>query len=191
MKIRTIILALTVVVGGCALNVTPVTRSFELSQIIRAKVEMQLLTDASESKVATGDSHKKYFPRLVAFLEENGVQTFAMSDEFKAAAGPGQQLLGYYIKEKKSILINTDVAPNLQLATLLHEFGHHIQPMETGDMSGQVFAEAISFFVCEAIGLDVSEASQGYMSKFEYDLILIKYSKHIDIAVATILKGIQ
>lgn len=178
----------SIVLSGCVL-VTTETPAFTLSQIISAKRDMHII-DGNSLKRIDGDSHIIYVERMKEFIKSHGLDVVVMS-EMSKHIDDGSTLWGYYDKQGKKILLNTDISPNAQFATLVHEFGHHLQPMDYTNMDGQVFAEAVSYFVCQGVGLDVEQSSQEYMSGFNYDYVLTHYSRNIAVASAYVLKGIR
>ena len=66
----------------------------------------------------------------------------------------------------ESVRISNEVEPAQQLKTLVHELGHillHPPEQQNDRYKKEIEAESVAFVVCNAIGLDTSSYSHGYV----------------------------
>jgi hypothetical protein len=156
-----------------------------------------------------GSAHSKTFLKLVAHAGRQGIKVYGtdMADTFSNILEPGETLFGYYLPASDAvenklpavphIFLEKSLSPDAMLQTLAHELGHHyatvMAPRLTGEEDGQVFAEAVAFLVCQAIGLDTFKSSAGYLweQEREHLWVLQFYAREIDAAAAAIIKELK
>jgi len=133
-----------------------------------------------------GDSHAAYIPKLEAFAETQGVLVLSY---------PGAESdWGTFNHITGIIWINSTMSPNQQVATLVHEIGHVLQPAELGiGGPADVFAEAVSFIYCNRIGLDTAHSSFAYLRSngLLARMTIHQYEKEINAVVDELIRVIQ
>lgn len=163
---------------------------------LAGKIRIQQIagTLSTDPKMIGGDNLKPYLEPIKAMIERRNIRIIDMSEyDLDYTPKKGTVLWGYADIDRHYLFIDNNIGTNAVVATLLHEFGHFLQPIKYTDANasdGQAFAEAISVLVCEKLGLDISKASYPYMvtPEFEYEKTLQFYAPQIDAAVAMILK---
>lgn len=175
-----------ILVGSCASMGTYSTVTLENSiKMLDANVH-----GAPQVEGIPGDSHAEYLPKLYAAAQARGVEVELIT--FEVNVLEGEMMWGFYDGMGK-LLIEKSLSKNEQVATIVHELGHHIAPVELdGTQDGQVFAEALSAIVCEGIGLDTITAVRTYFWKFpQWDKVLKRYSGTIDREAQQLLKELR
>lgn len=172
-----LIWGLALLTSACA---TIGTEPIELANQIHTKVELGLI-QPRQPKVITGDALGSYIPKMEALLTGKHIVIRPITEfllTFKL--GPGESLWGYYDATDRVLYVDRALQPNALFATLVHEYGHSLQPKGLG-MNGQVYAEALSYFVCQKLGLDIGDASMAYMADpdFNYSDILQRYASKL------------
>lgn len=166
----------------------PATASIELlGQLNNA----QTTQTVGITSVVEGDSHMYLLEPMIRYAESIGVSVqrigkFKVNDEWVA---------GGFSRKTKTIFLDVDQPPNMQVATFAHELGHalapsHLRPKTPG---AEVFAEVVSCLVMRAFGLDVTRESFAYITYSQSDGIFAMqlYGQEIDLAVAAIVAGIK
>ena len=78
--------------------------------------------------------------------------------------------LGYYSKSENRIVVKSGMSQAQTIKTTVHEVAHSIMHCENGSernadrKTKEVEAESVAYIVCNAIGLDTSEYSFGYIA---------------------------
>jgi hypothetical protein len=145
-------------------------------------------------KDINGESHLKYFDPLLKYANSKGVTVKVMNKAFmeQMELGGTETLWGYYDDSTKIIWLNPQLSSNAAVATLAHELGHFFQPRELDTSEdGQVFAEAVSWIVCNRLHLNINESSMSYMLRYDYKDILTKYNREINLVSDEMLEAIQ
>ena len=111
----------------------------------------------------TGDSHAHLLPRLVAFCASLGY-----SVSFQAIDGPAG---GWCDRKAKRIVVDSGVAPNAQLRTLVHETAHAlgVDYRQYSRAQSEVLADTICFVACSSVGLAVDGESVAYVAGWGED----------------------
>jgi N-terminal domain of anti-restriction factor ArdC len=111
----------------------------------------------------TGDSHAHLLPRLVAFCESLGY-----SVSFEQVDGPAG---GWCDRTAKRIVVDTGVAANAQLRTLVHETAHAlgVDYRQYSREQSEVLADTICFVACSSVGLAVDGESIAYVAGWGED----------------------
>jgi hypothetical protein len=190
---------LLVIVSALTLGCSAAFGSITLRNIVQLHEEHELVKD---DMVVKGNSHFPFLLKLAAHARGQGIRVVAldMCQLFPEDCAAGETVFGYYepAEDNKqgqtTIYLEKSVEANMMVSTLAHELGHHYQPEAlVGEMEGQAFAEAVSFLVCRAIGLDTTRQTVSYLSlsQRQYLWVLDKYHKEIDAAVAAILEDVN
>ena len=113
----------------------------------------------------TGEDLAPVLPRLIELGREIGSQV-----EFEAI--PGQRR-GYYELESRRIAIRSDMAPNAQVKTLIHELAHALLRAERSEddpaleqAAEELVVESVAYTVCGALGLDSAGYSIPYLASW-------------------------
>lgn len=111
----------------------------------------------------TGDSHAHLLPRLCAFCESIG---YSVSRE--AIDGPAG---GWCDQRAKRIVVDSGVAPNAQLRSLVHETAHAlgVDYQQYSRARSEVLADTICFVACSSVGLAVDGESIAYVAGWGED----------------------
>jgi hypothetical protein len=109
------------------------------------------------------DSHAHLLPRLEAFCESLGY-----SVSFEAIDGPAG---GWCDRQAKRIVVDSGVAPNAQLRTLVHETAHAlgVDYQQHSREQAEVLADTICFVACSSVGLAVDGESIAYVAGWGED----------------------
>jgi hypothetical protein len=138
-----------------------------------------------------GNSHVYLMPRLVEAGRKRGLLGVTFL-HFPDAFPEWPFLWGYYEKKSKVLLIEMTLTPNSQVATIIHEMGHHLQPAGLGGSEGQVFAETVAYLVCKRLGLDTFKSSATYLRQFQHRFsVTQRFAKEIDAAVEALVRDIK
>ncbi len=135
-----------------------------------------------------GDSHQRYFKPLVALAASLDVHVL-LADDLQPP-----ELWGFH--KGGLIVLRGTLSPNGLVATLLHEIGHVVQPYSytSSRLEREVFAETVSYLVCQRLGLDIGQASLAYMRPNNAEAraiilsALVRQCRQIDTAVAFIMQ---
>lgn len=108
----------------------------------------------------TGDTHAMYLPKLAAFAREIG---------FTYAEKPLSGVDGYCDYKNKVIAVDETQAPNAKVVTAVHEIAHAlgVDYKTYTRRQAEVMVESAAFIVCDALGLDTSRNSVGYVGVFD------------------------
>jgi hypothetical protein len=111
----------------------------------------------------TGDSHAHLLPRLTGFC-----QSLGYSVSFQAIDGPAG---GWCDRQAKRIVVDSGVAPNAQLRTLVHETAHAlgVDYQQYSRELSEVLADTICFVGCSSVGLPVDGESVAYVAGWGED----------------------
>jgi hypothetical protein len=111
----------------------------------------------------TGDSHAHLLPRLVAFCQRLGY-----SVSFEQIDGPAG---GWCDRNAMRIVVDTGVAANAQLRTLVHETAHAlgVDYQQYSREQSEVLADTICFVACSSVGLAVDGESVAYVAGWGED----------------------
>lgn len=106
----------------------------------------------------SGDSHKQYLTPLKAFSKKLG---YAVS--FEDVPGKAE---GFCDAKGKRIVVSKTLAPNAQVAVLIHEIAHALGVGYEGygRKDAEVIVETATFIVTRGIGLDTSSSSVPYVA---------------------------
>ncbi len=181
---------ITLLTISCATLYNP---SLELESSIHRQAEIGAISP-EHVKDISGESHLKYFKPLLKYANSKGVIVKVMNEDFlnQMALGGPETLWGYYDDSTKTIWLNPELSSNAAVATLAHELGHFFQPRELDtNEDGQAFAEAVSWIVCHRIHLNIDESSMSYMLRYDYQDILTKYNREINLVSNEMLEAIQ
>ena len=149
----------------------------------------QLDTDGSpiaQLSKCEGNPHE-YTERLKQFVVARGIQ-LEYSDSIRPAQGqcsPGK------------IVLLPGLSPAVEFSTLAHETAHHLlhqtpRRAETTKRVRETEAEAITFVVCSAIGLEATNSSSDYILLYAGDKeLLIESLEHIQQASEEIIRAIM
>lgn len=136
-----------------------------------------------------GDSHAYAVLPLVGVARARGIRVVIKTDLRR-------DLWGFYSGETHTITINGGLSLNGQVATLIHELGHAMEPPHLNDLDGQVFAEALSYVVCKRLGLDIWRSTFTYLQgsaekQARIAATLRKHGDEIDAAAALLIGAIH
>lgn len=147
-----------------------------------AQTDGEPLPAPPRSEPLEGDSHAAYLPQLETFADSLGISVAYIDT---GSAG------GYWRASDRTIAIDESAAPNMQVATLVHELAHAqgIGYAEYGREAAEVIVETVTAIVCAGIGLDTFKRSVGYVTGWgEGTDALKKFTKTID-EIARKLEG--
>lgn len=156
------------------------SKGIKLDSTLRVYEDLDMLATATLD--VEGDSHGKYFPRLVLAAERRGVEV-VFADELLITGIPkGEIIWGFYDQEDNVIYLNAHQSLNALLTTLFHELGHAIGPEELkGQVDGQVFAEALAALSTSQLKLDTFKPSFLYLQQFpNRHAVIQKYAKQLE-----------
>jgi antirestriction protein ArdC len=109
----------------------------------------------------TGDSHAEYLPKLEAYAGSLGL--VVVFEEVRNGAK------GYHSATAHSIGIDSRMAPNEQVAVLVHELAHALGDINYCDYPrevAEVIVETTAYIVCRSIGLETDSASVPYLASW-------------------------
>jgi hypothetical protein len=105
---------------------------------------------------------------------------------------------GYYRPGKngasEKIAINVANPRPQQFKTLIHELAHKINNDPKSDTNTEVIAESTAFCVCDALGLDTSDYSLGYITSWASGVgheAVMKHGSAIQKTVSSIMKWFE
>lgn len=142
--------------------------------------------DLPEIGSVTGDPNE-YSQRLAGFCVE---QSIAIEYSQEIAPARGTSAGG-------KIMLLPGQSPAEEFATLAHELAHEMMHHDerrksTSKRSRETEAEAVSFVVCHAIGLETGSASQDYIQLYKGDAQLLSESlEHIQRTASEILNAMS
>lgn len=132
---------------------------------------------------------RDYTPRLKAFIAEQGIVIrYGDVNELNGAHG---------ISRKGTILIREGLPPAEEFSTLTHELAHELLHTERGPNRPpkavcETEAEATSFVVGEAVGLQNGNAARDYIHLYNGDADMLAASlDRIQKTAAAIIRGIS
>ena len=79
---------------------------------------------------------------------------------------------GYFSRSERRIVIDRDLPGKQKIKTLVHEIAHaylHNKKTDKSKEKKEVEAESVAFCICDALGLDTSEYSFGYVAMWSSD----------------------
>lgn len=117
------------------------------------------LPEPPRPELLTGSSHAGHWEPLVRAAAEDGISV-SLGDTGRAD--------GYYRASTREIVVSKGLAPNGQVATLLHELAHaHGASYERfGRRDAEVIAETAAFVAASSIGLATDRNSVPYVASW-------------------------
>jgi hypothetical protein len=200
---------LSIITLAVACATTGGLTSIQFKSMVETHAAAGILPSDWPEYAPEGSAHGKAFLKLVAHAGRQGIKVYGtdMAETFADVLEPGETIYGYYMPASDAvenklpavphIFLEKSLSPDSMFQTLAHELGHHyaatLAPRLTGEEDGQVFAEAVAFLVCQAIGLDTFKSSAGYIweQEREHIWVLQFYAKEIDAAAAAIIKELK
>lgn len=135
------------------------------------------------------------FAKLVKLVSRQGITIYAadLSQPEYAHISQGEYLYGVFFYEVRTLFLNVTQSTNSAFATLLHEFGHALQPrtLKT-EAETQVWAEGFAQLVAQQLGFDSYAASMSYLARFPKALwVLQYYAKDLDALARKVAEGLE
>jgi hypothetical protein len=190
--LKTFVVALALVVG-VATGAAAQTEVVVFRSQLEVNIEKNLLPHNLE--LVEGNEYVRLLPKLIKAVINRGIRVKYIDPSSWPAPVP--DLWGYYNGDEKPpiIYINIRLPFNSQFSALVHELGHHLQPLKLWDgdgRAGQVFAEAFAYLVCKEVGLDTFKSSGGYLQSFQKDFWVLQfYAKEIHDAKEALVKELR
>ncbi len=115
------------------------------------------------SQPLTGDSHAHLIAPAIAFAESLGYTV-----SFESIAGSAG---GWCDSKRKKIVVDSDVAPNAQLRTLVHESIHAlgVDYQQYSRAQAEVIVDTTTLIILGGLGLDISGETVPYVAGWGED----------------------
>lgn len=160
------------------MNLEPLKRELGREEGERVRVLLKLIEE--------GEEVARFFPPLLEKAKKMG---FRVTREFPKYLNPWarQQALGMYLDGQ--IYLSPFISDNLGVKVLAHELGHayFYSPSEA---EAETLAEATSFLVTQALGMDIARFSAQYIKGFKGGMEFLKEEELYRVA-GEIVNGVK